>query len=168
MTTPQNNQGAKPKLSAEEEERLFRATGRRVAAVVQMSRPEQFEQTLAESADLPVYGAFVSLKREGQLRSCCGYLSPTATLAEAVSHAADRAAKDDPRFPPIAAEELDFLDMEVWLLWGPEEVAARGEDRPAEQGSTPTALAVGRLWTFAAKLLDGRLPRLHTALHQRH
>ena len=74
----------------------------------------------------------MSLKREGQLRSCCGYLSPTATLAEAVSHAADRAAKDDPRFPPIAAEELDFLDMEVWLLWGPEEVTARGEDRVRE------------------------------------
>ena len=81
---------------------------------------------------MPVYGAFVSLKREGHLRSCCGYLSPTATLAEAVSHAADRAAKDDPRFPPIAAEELDSLDMEVWLLWGPEEVAARGEDRVRE------------------------------------
>jgi AmmeMemoRadiSam system protein B/AmmeMemoRadiSam system protein A len=132
MTTSQDNQGARPKLSAEEEQRLFQAIGRRVAAVVQMSRPEQFEQTLAEAADLPVYGAFVSLKREGQLRSCCGYLSPTATLAEAVSHAADRAAKDDPRFPPIAAEELDFLDMEVWLLWGPEEVTVRGEDRVRE------------------------------------
>ncbi|MGA2798552.1 MAG: AmmeMemoRadiSam system protein B [Thermoguttaceae bacterium] len=132
MTTSQNNQGAKPRLSEEEEQRVFRAAGRRVAANVEMSRPERIEYTLAEAADLPVYGAFVSLKREGHLRSCCGYLSPTATLAEAVSHAADRAAKDDPRFPPIAAEELDFLDMEVWLLWGPEEVAARGEDRVRE------------------------------------
>jgi AmmeMemoRadiSam system protein B/AmmeMemoRadiSam system protein A len=132
MTTSQNNQGAKPRLSAEEEQRVFRAAGRRVAAAVEMSRPERFEYTLAEAADLPVYGAFVSLKREGHLRSCCGYLSPTATLAEAVSHAADRAAKDDPRFPPIAADELDSLDMEVWLLWGPEEVATLGEDRVRE------------------------------------
>ncbi len=132
MTTSQNNQDEKPKLSTEEEQRLFRATGRRVAAVVEMSRPERLEHELAETADLPVYGAFVSLKREGQLRSCCGYLSPTATLAEAVGHAADRAAKDDPRFPPIYPEELDSLDMEVWLLWGPEEVTARGEDRVRE------------------------------------
>jgi AmmeMemoRadiSam system protein B/AmmeMemoRadiSam system protein A len=132
MTGSQNYQDAKPKLSEEEEQRVFRAAGRRVAANVEMSRPERIEYTLAEAADLPVYGAFVSLKREGHLRSCCGYLSPTATLAEAVSHAADRAAKDDPRFPPIAAEELDSLDMEVWLLWGPEEVAARGEDRVRE------------------------------------
>jgi AmmeMemoRadiSam system protein B/AmmeMemoRadiSam system protein A len=131
MSTSPNNQDAKPKLSAEEEQRVFRAAGRRVASAVEMSRPERFEYTLAEAADLPVYGAFVSLKREGQLRSCCGYLSPNATLAEAVSHAADRAAKDDPRFPPIAVEELDFLDMDVWLLWSPEEVAARGEDRVA-------------------------------------
>jgi AmmeMemoRadiSam system protein B/AmmeMemoRadiSam system protein A len=132
MTTSRNNSGEKPKLSAEEERRLFQATGRRVAAVVQMSRPERFEQAIDELSDLPVYGAFVSLKREGQLRSCCGYLNPGSTLAEAVSHAADRAAKDDPRFPPICREELDFLDMEVWLLWGPEEVAAKGEDRVQE------------------------------------
>ena len=33
----------KPKLSAEEEQRLFQATGRRVAAVVQMLQPERFE-----------------------------------------------------------------------------------------------------------------------------
>ena len=124
--------GIKPRLSEEEEQRLFRATGRRVAAIVQLSRPERFEYALTDVADLPVYGAFVSLKREGRLRSCCGYLSPTATLAEAVSHAADRAAKDDPRFPPITADELDSLDMEVWLLWAPEEVAARGEDRVRE------------------------------------
>jgi AmmeMemoRadiSam system protein B/AmmeMemoRadiSam system protein A len=132
MTGSQNNQGPKPRLSEEEEQRVFRAAGRRVAANVEMSRPERIEYTLADAADLPLYGAFVSLKRQGHLRSCCGYLSPTATLAEAVSHAADRAAKDDPRFPPIAAEELDSLDMEVWLLWGPEEVAARGEDRVRE------------------------------------
>ena len=97
-----------------------------------MSRPERLESELAEMGELPVYGAFVSLKREGQLRSCCGYLSPTVTLAEAVSNAADRAAKDDPRFPPIVADELESLDMEVWLLWGPEDVAARGEDRVRE------------------------------------
>ena len=122
----------KPKLSAETELLLFRATGNRVAATVKMIRPERFEYTLGSTADLPVYGAFVSLKRDGNLRSCCGYISPTATLAEAVSHAADRAAKDDPRFPPIAPEELDLLDMEVWLLWGPEEIPARGEDRVRE------------------------------------
>src|SRR3989304_499105 len=127
-----SSSGLRPTLSEEEEQRLFQAAGRRVAAVVQMLRPERFESTLTDIADLPVYGAFVSLKREGKLRSCCGYLGQTATLAEAVSHAADRAAYDDPRFPPIAAEELNDLDMDVWILWGPEEIAAQGEERVKE------------------------------------
>jgi AmmeMemoRadiSam system protein B/AmmeMemoRadiSam system protein A len=121
-----------PGLNAEEELRIFQATGRRVAAVVQGKRPERFGAAVAESGGKPLYGAFVSLKDHGRLRSCCGYLSPTATLAEAVSHAADRAAKDDPRFPPIAPEELKRLDMEVWLLWRPEEITAQGEERIKE------------------------------------
>jgi AmmeMemoRadiSam system protein B len=43
--------------------------------------------------------------------------------------AADRAATDDPRFPPIASVELSQLEMDVWILWGPQPVEARGEDR---------------------------------------
>ena len=121
-----------PRLSSEAEQCLFQAAGRRVLAVVQETQPERMQDALAAIADVPIYGAFVSLKRGGQLRSCCGYISPAATMAEAVGHAADRAAIDDPRFPPIAVDELNSLDMEVWILWGPEEVAARGEDRVRE------------------------------------
>ena len=61
---------------------------------------------LGRAANTPVYGSFVSLKRGGQLRSCCGFLGHASPLAEALGHAAFRAAKDDPRFPPIAAAEL--------------------------------------------------------------
>ena len=53
------------------------------------------------------------------------------SLDDALDHAADRAATDDPRFPPIARSELTQLDVDVWVLWGPEPVAARGEDRIA-------------------------------------
>jgi AmmeMemoRadiSam system protein B/AmmeMemoRadiSam system protein A len=121
-----------PGLNADEELRVFQAAGRRVAAVVRGKRPESFGAAVAETGAKPLYGAFVSLKDHGRLRSCCGYLSPTATLSEAVSRAAERAAKDDPRFPPIAPEELSRLDMEVWLLWRPEDITARGEDRVKE------------------------------------
>jgi AmmeMemoRadiSam system protein B len=50
-------------------------------------------------------------------------------VSEALDQAADRAATDDPRFPPIAPQELDELEMHVWLLWGPKPVAEQGEDR---------------------------------------
>ncbi len=50
-------------------------------------------------------------------------------LWQALDRAADRAATDDPRFPPIASSELSQLHVDVWILWGPETVTARGEDR---------------------------------------
>ncbi|MCC6123643.1 MAG: AmmeMemoRadiSam system protein B [Pirellulales bacterium] len=122
----------KPALTADDERRIFLAAAERVsAAVMEMPSPSP-DKTISDLADTPLYGIFVSLKHGGRLRSCCGYLNPVATLGEALIHAADRAAKDDPRFPPIAAEELEYLKMEVWILWGKEEIAARGEDRARE------------------------------------
>jgi len=126
---PAPDSPTEPTLTAEQERLIFRVAGRRVAAAVTSSRPENLHQVLAEVADTPVYGAFVSLKRGGQLRSCCGFMGQTLALAEAVDRSAERAAKDDPRFPPISPSELEHLNMEVWLLWGLQPVTARGEDR---------------------------------------
>jgi AmmeMemoRadiSam system radical SAM enzyme/AmmeMemoRadiSam system protein B/AmmeMemoRadiSam system protein A len=121
---------ARPALNPDQERRVFRAAGCRVVAAVRceaMARP--VDRILGDVAATPVYGAFVSLKRAGQLRSCCGFLGSTLALGEALDHAAARAANDDPRFPPISLAELDDLDMDVWLLWGLRPVAARGRDR---------------------------------------
>jgi len=70
-----------------------------------------------------------SLKRQGQLRSCCGNFGQPQPLGQALHQAAIRAAKDDPRFPPISASELAQLDLEVWLLSELEEVTEQGADR---------------------------------------
>ena len=121
----------RPELSEAQKQQVFRAAGRRVAATVRGEPPEPMDKVLGEVADRPLLGAFVSLKRSGKLRSCCGYLGDSIPLAEAVGHAAMRAAKDDPRFPPIAADELDELNMEVWLLWNLEPVLGGGEARAA-------------------------------------
>ncbi|HID20802.1 MAG TPA: AmmeMemoRadiSam system protein B, partial [Planctomycetaceae bacterium] len=80
-------------------------------------------------ARLPVSGTFVSLKRRGQLRSCCGNFGRSMPLQEALQEAAHRTATSDPRFPPISPSELPYLDMEVWLLFAPELIRERGEDR---------------------------------------
>jgi AmmeMemoRadiSam system radical SAM enzyme/AmmeMemoRadiSam system protein A len=126
-TTP--NSPGRPTLSDQQEDLVFRAAGRRVVAAVRSQAPEAMDTALADVARAPVYGAFVSLKRGKQLRSCCGFLGQSIPLWEALDHAAERAAKDDPRFPPISPTELEHLDMEVWLLWGLQPVAQRGEDR---------------------------------------
>ncbi len=88
-------------------------------------------------ADCPVGGAYVSLKRGGHLRCCCGMLSQSVSLRAALEHAAYHTAREDVRFPPLSPTELPHLDLEVWLLHPPRPVEARGEARAA-------AVTVGR------------------------
>jgi len=77
-----------------------------------------------------VSGTFVSLKRGKQLRSCCGGMQgQPAPLAEVLADAVQRAVYEDPRFPPISPCELPFLDVELWLLFNPQRVHERGDDR---------------------------------------
>ncbi|MHB8897705.1 MAG: AmmeMemoRadiSam system radical SAM enzyme [Thermoguttaceae bacterium] len=126
----QPERSERPNLTKEQESLVFRAAGGRVASAV-INRPGQsVAGVLGEQvADQPVLGAFVSLKRSGQLRSCCGFMGQGVPLNQALEHAAYRAAKEDPRFPPISPTELEHLDMEVWLLWGLRPVEAKGDDR---------------------------------------
>ena len=119
----------RPEFTSEQEELVFQTASRRVAAAVNALPSQRLDQVLAEVGTKSLLGAFVSLKRGGQLRSCCGYLGQSIPLHVALDHAAYRAAKEDPRFPPISPTELAHLDMEVWLLWGLEPVAAKGRDR---------------------------------------
>ena len=90
---------------------------------------KQSQDNLAGVASMPVFGAFVTVKRRGKLRSCCGTMGPRMTLAESVRHAAERTADDDPRFPPLSASELAFLDMDVWVLFNPQPMTVRGAAR---------------------------------------
>ncbi len=119
----------RPELSEEEQQTLFEVAAWQVAAAVCGWQVPSVEERLAVLASRPVLGSFVTLKRANQLRSCCGYLGGSIRLGEAVQQAAIRAAKDDPRFPPIEPEELDRLHMDVWLLWNMEPVPGRGEER---------------------------------------
>jgi AmmeMemoRadiSam system protein A len=79
-------------------------------------------------------GAFVTLKRRGQLRGCIGTLERRGSLAEEVARVAVSAALEDPRFSPVSAAELDEIDVEVSVL-GPLE---------AVDPVDPAAIEIGR------------------------
>ncbi len=128
-SSDQVDRSEKPKLTEEQETQVFQAAGGRVASAVANRPAASLANTLGESSDQPVLGAFVSLKRAGQLRSCCGFMGQEVPLGQAIEHASYRAAKEDPRFPPISPTELEHLDMEVWILWGLRPMEAKGEDR---------------------------------------
>jgi AmmeMemoRadiSam system protein A len=65
-------------------------------------------------------GAFVSLYRGGILRGCVGQVENPGPLAEVVARAAINAALHDSRFPPISAEEIATLEIEISVLTSPE------------------------------------------------
>ncbi|HEX5498194.1 MAG TPA: AmmeMemoRadiSam system radical SAM enzyme, partial [Thermomicrobiales bacterium] len=89
-------------LSHDQEQAVLCGAARVVAAAARGLDPQAAGDELAAFSALHVAGAFVTLKRDGRLRSCCGAHGERMSLARAVTHAALRAANDDPRFPPIS------------------------------------------------------------------
>lgn len=59
---------------------------------------------------------FVTLKMHGELRGCIGQLEARMSLFDAVRTAAKHAAFEDPRFPPLVAQELPDVHIEVSVL----------------------------------------------------
>jgi len=87
-------------------------------------------------------GVFVTLNSynngEKTLRGCIGLPYPTTPLAQAVIEAALSAATRDPRFPPVAPEELDQIIFEVSVLTPPERVKV---EKPTDY---PSKIKVGQ------------------------
>ena len=61
-------------------------------------------------------GAFVTLHMEGELRGCIGYVEAAEPLVEVVARAAAKAAREDPRFDPVSAAEVDRLEIEISVM----------------------------------------------------
>jgi hypothetical protein len=61
-------------------------------------------------------GAFVTIKKHGQLRGCIGYIEAIKPLYTTVTEMAKAAAFDDPRFPPLRKQEMKDLTIEVSVL----------------------------------------------------
>lgn len=61
-------------------------------------------------------GTFVTLKKHGELRGCIGCLTGMEPIIAGVRRNAVNAAFSDPRFRPLAQEELAALKVEVSIL----------------------------------------------------
>ncbi len=79
-------------------------------------------------------GAFVSLKKNGQLRGCIGTTAPVyGDLAQEIAHNAISAGSRDPRFAPVEAAELDDIIYSVDVL-GAAEPCSREDLEPKKYG----------------------------------
>lgn len=74
--------------------------------------------SLAEPA-----ACFVTLTRYGQLRGCIGNLDPRGPLWQAVLENTRAAALRDARFSPVAADELEAIEIEISVLAPPQPLA---------------------------------------------
>lgn len=118
-----------PQLTAMQEAAIHRAAGEIVAATVLHKPLALSDATLAGSADATVMGTFVTLKKDGQLRGCCGSLGQPMPLLAALTQSATRTAAHDHRFPPVSKSELSQLTMDVTLLFNFETIKESGADR---------------------------------------
>ncbi len=76
----------------------------------------------------PAEGVFVTIKRRSELRGCLGTLCCTRGLDAEIARCASNAASDDPRFAPVAADEVPELSVEVSVL-GPLESIDPADER---------------------------------------
>ncbi len=108
---------------------------------------------------LDVPGAcFVTLKQRGALRGCIGNILPQGSLRDAVIRNAQSSALRDPRFVPLAREDLARTQIEVSLLSPMESIPADSEAavlaalRPGVDGLLLTA--PGRSAVFIPSVWD--------------
>nr|WP_321513533.1 AmmeMemoRadiSam system protein A [uncultured Pseudodesulfovibrio sp.] len=84
-------------------------------------------------------GAFVTLKIDGHLRGCIGNVQGGGELYQTIWDMAQSAAFEDPRFPPVTAQDFDALDYEISIL------------SPIEICPNPELVEIGRHGLIMAK-----------------
>lgn len=90
--------------------------------------PEEIRREMPKEMLTCRAGAFVSIKKDGQLRGCIGTIQATRdSLAEEIIENAVSAAVRDPRFSPIEPEELESLVISVDVLGDTEKISSPEE-----------------------------------------
>ena len=80
-------------------------------------------------------GVFVSIHKFDELRGCIGTFEPTKdNVAEEIVANAISSATRDPRFPPIAPNELNDLSYSVDVLTKPEPIKSKDQLDPKKYG----------------------------------
>ena len=93
-------------------------------------QPEELTPEMRKRA-----GVFVSIHKLGELRGCIGTFEPTQdNVAQEIITNAISSATRDPRFPPVAPNELKDLSYSVDVLTKPEPIASQDQLDPKKYG----------------------------------
>ncbi len=107
-------------LSEREKQILLDLADQSIVAAVHQKLPPRVDlDSLPDRLQQPG-ASFVTLTRNGLLRGCIGTLKHEFSLAQDVVLRACAAATDDPRFPPLQADEIEGTEIEISVLTTPQ------------------------------------------------
>ncbi|MCF6150088.1 MAG: AmmeMemoRadiSam system protein B [Candidatus Kuenenia sp.] len=80
------------------------------------------------------YGVFVTLKKDGHLRGCIGYILPKTPLYQAVVENTINSSAKDNRFVPVNRAEIKDIDIEISVLSQPRKINTFHEFTVGKEG----------------------------------
>ncbi len=98
-------------LNSDDKKFLLKVARETVTRVVGHQPPLTYEPVSEITAECR--GAFVTLRKQGQLRGCIGLIEGMKPLVETVLEMAVAASMHDPRFNSVSEDELDELEIEI-------------------------------------------------------
>ena len=126
-------------LTREEEDTLLKIARAALDARLRDLPGIEVRQFGPTPALLERHGAFVTLRRRGELRGCIGYTANEIPLARAVEENAVNAATRDYRFPSVTAGELDDITIEISAL-----TPGDSPETPFKKVSDVSEIVIGR------------------------
>ncbi len=103
-----------PELNAELQQKLLYIARETIQQYILFRQKPEF------SVDEPELhqqlGAFVTLKTHGRLRGCIGHVQGVKPLYQTIIEMAIAASTQDPRFAPVAKDELQDIHIEISVM----------------------------------------------------
>src|SRR5262245_60605797 len=107
------------KLTQDEQQTLLRMARQAMECGVRGEKLPPLDQSSLSTQLAEIGASFVTLTMHGELRGCIGALDAHQALAQDVREHAMAAALQDPRFPPVRADELSRIEIEISRLTRP-------------------------------------------------
>ncbi len=104
------------RLSNDEKQSLLRIARETVTEYVRSRRVPEVDGSSLTPAEKTPCGAFVTLRKKGDLRGCIGRFDASVPLVEVIQQMAVAAATQDPRFSPVRPDEVSSLEIEISVL----------------------------------------------------
>ena len=117
-------------LNKNQRERLLEIARKSIETYLKTAKKMEVPET--DAVLLKEMGAFVTLRKHGELRGCIGNLKGNEPLYLMVRDMAVESATGDPRFPPLDLAELKNIEIEISVL------------SPLERVDSPDKIELGK------------------------